>query len=558
MFSSQTNPEPIKKHAYQPLTPVTFLERSARAFPNKRAIVCADGEFTFQELLHRTRCLAQSLSRLGVSRSDRVAVLADNSTQVIEAHFAVPSLSAVLVMVNPWLSGADVADLVTFAEAKVLIVDAIHYEPISRIDWQGKQAPKILVINRKGCISASVPQHMDYEYSLAQEDGNLLLEQNIHSEMDPIAINFTSGTTGRPKGVLYSHRAGYLHSVGQLLMAELGKQSKYLWTLPMFHVNGWGHMWACVAIGCTQFIPDVNINHSSDDDFVCMVERYGITHLAGAPRLLKRLAGYTDPALRNLSIMTGGSAPPPTLIQQLEKAGINLIHQYGLNETCGPYVVNEEREEWSYLSKDARAVHRARQGTATIHAGTSLSVVDENGKEVPHDGQTLGEIIMAGNTVALGYYKNPEATEKAFRDGWFHSGDMAVVHPDGNLEIRDRIKDLIYVETNYGWENISSIEIENILCRNEALQDAAVIAISDEQKAGCSPLIVAIVELKAELSEAEFHEYCAAELSEYKRPHVVFFDELPKTNTGKIRKDILNKTIKSRLIGKEIESEVLI
>ncbi len=534
-----------------PLTPLTFLERSAQSFPHKSAIIYSEGVLTFSELLTRTRFLAQVLATLKVKKGDRVAVLTENSVQAIEAHFAIPAAKAVLVMLNPWLSETEIVALLDFSEAKVLIADVALYQKLTSFNRQRLEGMlRVLVINRPGYTLD--PGILDYESRLFEEaEGCIPLEEGVHSELDPIAINFTSGTTGSPKGVIYSHRAGYLNALGQVLMINLTKESKYLWALPMFHVNGWGHMWACVAVGCTQIIPASNFTLGHAEDFISAIKRYQITHFAGAPRLLKMLSdiAYSNDFLRGISVVTGGSAPSPILIQKLEKLGVNLIHQYGLSETCGPFVVCEEQEEWGLLSAEARATQRARQGTATIHAGTGVRVLGADGKVVPNDGKTLGEVVMAGNTVAIGYYKNPEATQKAFRDGWFYSGDMAVVHPDGNLEIRDRIKDLIYVETEYGWENISSIEIENVICRNGVFQDAAVVAISDESRTDNSPLLVAFVELKdiGQVSEAEFHAYCATELAEYKRPQVVFFEKLPKTNTGKIRKDILSKDAKNRL-----------
>ena len=538
-------------HSHVPLTPVTLLERSARSYPKSCALVHSGGEVSFSELLHRSRCLAQVLLRLKVEHGDRVAVLSENNIQTVEAHFAVPGAGAVLVMLNPWLSESDVLNLLYFSEAKVLIVEAALYQKLTEVNRRRlEQVLRVLVINLPGAPSESGV--LDYAAYIAAADGSLLLDRQVVSEVDAIAINFTSGTTGHPKGVIYSHRAGYLHTLGQVLMLDLNRHSKYLWTLPMFHVNGWGHMWACIATGCTQVIPKIELTQHPADGFMALVREQGITHLAGAPRLVKLLTDIPDAqdALRGITIMTGGSAPSPTLIQQLENRGVNLIHQYGLNETCGPFVVCEKQEEWRAHTPETQAKLHARQGTAAIHAGTGLQVLDTNGQAVPHDGCTLGEVVMAGNTLALGYYKNPEATQQAFRGGWFYSGDMAVVHPDGYLEIRDRIKDLIYVETEYGWENISSIEIENVLCRHSAIQDAAVLGVVHSIGESNSLQLIAVIEIQpgARLTEAEFHAYCSATLNIYQRPQAVLFATLPKTNTGKVRKELLHRMVQQQSV----------
>lgn len=531
-----------------PLTPVVFLERNAAAFPHRSALVCADKEVSFSQLLHRTRRLSQVLRQLKC-QGERVAFLAGNGMQAVEAHFAVPGAGAVLVMLNPWLSAADIHHLLDFSEAKVLIADEHHYRQLSTaIRSQIESVQQVLIFNT--AQDSSIKNTTDYEVALAKVEGDRPLDADVISEHDPISINFTSGTTGRPKGVMYSHRAAYLHALGQVLMLGLSRKSRYLWTLPMFHVNGWGHIWACTAAACRQTIPSSDFTDRTAE-FIEAVRLGAITHLAGAPRLLRTLtetAGASS-ALRGVTVMTGGSAPSPLLIQQLEGLGIHLIHQYGLNETCGPFVVCEEQDEWRKLSPAERAQRRSRQGVPALHAGTGVRVVDESGRPVVADGVTVGEVVMTGNTVAEGYFKNPEATENAFRDGWFHSGDMAVVHDDGSIEIRDRIKDLIYVETEYGWENISSIEIENHLTRHPAIRDAAVVAIADPECTHRSPTLCAFVETKESkrLSEPEFTAYCLAEFSSYKRPQVVFFTQLPKTSTGKVRKDLLLSEAKQRL-----------
>jgi fatty-acyl-CoA synthase len=532
-----------------PLTPVTLLERSARAFPEATAVIHSQGNLSFRTLLLRCRKLMQALASLQVKHGDCVAVLATNGHYTVEAHFGVPGTGAVLVMLNPWLAEADVVDLIEFSEAKVLIADAALYQKMSQTSREHlQQKLHVMLIPEHG--KAVPTQCLDYEQCLDREKGDISLEQSVVSENDPIAINFTSGTTGRPKGVIYSHRAGYLHALGQVMMFGLTRQSRYLWTLPMFHVNGWGHMWACVAIGCPQIIPTSHLDQEHTAEFEKLVREHGVTHLAGAPRLIKVMIEIPESKniLDGIAMMTGGAAPAPLLIQQLEQRGVTLIHQYGLSETCGPFVVCEPQDDWALLDAETRASFRARQGVPSLHAGSGLQVRDENGSSVPHDGRSLGEIVMSGNTLALGYFKNLEATAKAFRDGWFYSGDMAVVHSDGSLEIRDRIKDLIYVETPYGWENISSIDIENALCRHSAIQDAAVLSVAHPDEVSNRPLLVAFIELRPEarMVKAEFHDYCAEKLSTYQRPEVVLFESLPKTNTGKVRKELLHRQVRQR------------
>lgn len=520
-------------HSQNTLTPTTFLERSGRVFPNKAAIIGPMGIITNGALLNRARSLADLLDSLNIGYGDRVAVLAENSLPIIDVHFSIPAIGAILVMLNPQSSIKEIEYLLDFSGSTTLILDARFSHKISSESRKNlKKLRNIIMFNGVSGLGNVIV------YEKCMDVGtqtNRELDKIVRDENDILAINFTSGTTGMPKGVMCTHRGAYLHSIGQILMLGLNPSSKYLWTLPMFHVNGWGHIWANTAISATQIIPSLK----TDDDILQLIDKHSITHLCGAPRLVRKL---TQPITENsklagLTITTGGAAPSPSFIQQLEETGVQFIHQYGLNETYGPYVVCERQEEWGKMPLASQANLLARQGVPTIHAGTGMRVVDKKMQDVPHDGETLGEVIMKGNTVSVGYYKNHESTKQVFRRGWFHSGDIAVVHHDGYIEIRDRVKDLIYVETDYGWENISSIEIENLISGHEQVSDVAVVGVPSENTA----IIIAFIETIGSIRfiDKELMEICEKGLPSHKRPEFFYFRNIPKTSTGKVRKDVL-------------------
>jgi len=548
-----------RTHSFAALSPVTFLERSGRAFPKKQAIISPDRSVDFSTLLSRARRLADGLRTLGVQPDEKIAVLAENSVSVVEIHFGVPATGAVLVMLNPWISAADIRDMLDFSDATVLIVDSAFIEKAREIKDMAPPALRhILVISEKDDIEVGLDSYSD----LVERASDLIpLDHYISDETAPMTINFTSGTTGRPKGVMSSHRAIYLNAIGQGYMLGLARSSHYLWTLPMFHVNGWCHIWTNVAVGATQIVLPGTEIRGKEANLIDLIPTYGITHLCGAPRLVRALAEIAGESqqLSGVTITTGGAAPSPMLITQLEAMGVNFVHQYGLNETLGPFVVCEEQDHWQALSPEQRAQKRCRQGLASLHAGTGLRVVDDNGNDVPADGRTLGEVVMSGNTVAIGYYKNPEATQKSFINGWFHSGDMAVVYPDGYLEIRDRIKDLIYIETDYGWENISSGEVENALCRFAGIRDAAVVGVAlaeDGENAGQS--LIAFLEKAAqtEINLSDLDAWIVQVLPPHKRPEFIFFSTLPKTATGKVRKDLLVADARNRVKVSSVSSQI--
>lgn len=539
-------------HCNVPLSPTTFLERTGRAFPTREAVEHSGGCVSFSQLLNRSRRLAQALRDLGVGHGDCVGFLSENKLQSIEVHFGIPATGGIIVSMNPWLPSADIADQLDFTQVKVLLASDKFVRQHQEIFAQKSSLEHVIIIDALDDTATGVVNHITYQKAIEQAADNVPLDANIQSENDPIAINFTSGTTGRPKGVMLSHRAAYLHAMGQVLMLEMSGKTKYLWSLPMFHVNGWGHMWASVVIAAKQIISAADATSAgAEKGFVEEIKHHGASHLAGAPRLVRALVdiagGSND--IEGLTIVTGGAAPSPVLLKELEDMNVKLVHQYGLNETLGPYVVCEEQIEWQSLSQDDRIQKRLRQGVPTIHAGSGLRVVDSDDKDVPADGATMGEIIMAGNTVATEYWQNKEAGDKSFVNGWFRSGDMAVIHEDGYLEIKDRIKDLIYVETEYGWENISSIEVENAISHHDGVKDIAVIGISIGEGEKAAPLLIAFIEAQpgSDVDEAQLKAYCEQELAAYKRPNHIFFSELPKTATGKVKKDILVKDATARV-----------
>ncbi len=537
-------------HSISPLTPTVFLERAGRAFPRAPAIRQGGRELTFGDMLRRSRQLADALRERKVECRGAVGLLSENSIESVEAHFGIPGAGGVIVNLNPWLPTSDIVAQLRAVAARVVIVSRACFlmHGWDALSENGARSI-ILVGSRPFDLARNVTE---YEHALDTARWNEPLDRAVRTEMDPLVINFTSGTTGKPKGVLLSHRAGYLHALGQVLMMSLTRRSRYLWTLPMFLVNGWGHMWANVAIGAHQLVeelPKPSINE--EVQFVTLLRAARVTHLAGSPHLVRRLVGLEGAAaaLRGCTVVTGGAAPSPSLLKQAEALGLNLIHQYGLSETFGPFVVCEEQAYWAHEDVEDRAALRARQGVPAVHAGTGLRVVTPDGEDVPADGKTAGEVVMSGNTVAIGYYGAQEATQRAFIDGWFHSGDLAVVHPDGYIEVRDRIKDLIHVETGYGWENISSIEVENVLSECPGVVDAALVGV--HSRGADQPVeLVAVVEPGPTTPSIDrLRAFCEQRLPSLMRPSHFVVAHIPKTATGKTRKDLVADLARRELAG---------
>ncbi len=521
---------------YVPLTPISFLARSAAVYPDKPAVIHGDRVFTYAQFAARCRRLASALAPRGVAPGDTVAIMAPNVPPMLEAHFGVPMAGAVLNALNYRLDARTIAFLLEHSEAKVLITDREFAPTIDAALAQTRRRPVVIDIDdplyegdgrRLG--------ETDYEALLAEGDPAFEPVRPA-DEWQAICLLYTSGTTGNPKGVVYHHRGAYLNALGNALAFGLTPRAVYLWTLPMFHCSGWTYTWATTAVGGTH----VCLRRVDPAMIFPAIARHRVTHMCGAPvvaTMLIHAPAETKVAFDHVvEFATGGAAPPTAVIAAMEAMGFRVTHLYGLTESYGPATLCAWQEGWDGLPLDERAAKMARQGVGypTLER---LAVLDQKtGRPVPRDGRTLGEIALRSNTLMKGYLKNPSATEEAFRDGWFHTGDLAVWHPDGYMEIKDRSKDVIIS----GGENISSLEVEEVLYRHPAVMEAAVVARPDE-KWGETPCAFVTLKPGAEggVDEAGIIQWCRDHLAGYTVPTRGVFGPLPKTSTGKIQKFVL-------------------
>lgn len=518
---------------YRPLSPISFLERSAQVFRDKRAVVYKNQEFTYGEFSHRVYRLASALQKLGIKKKDCVAFLCPNIPPMLEAHYGVPLTGAILCAINIRLVHREIEYILNHCGAKVLFVDSEFAHIIEAIRGRIKKVKTIVNIVD---VEGGTPMHGAMEYEEFLRTGSPdPVENMLANENDPIAVNYTSGTTGNPKGVVYTHRSAYLNCLGNGLEAGLSRQTRYLWTVPMFHCDGWCFTWGVTAVGGTH----VCLRKVDPAEIFRLIEAEKITMFCAAPTVLVSL--YSNPAAKTLKIdwslkaFTGGAPPSPTVIRELERLGVEVHQIYGLTETYGPHTICEWQEAFDTQGEEHRFRMKARQGVANI-TSHEQRVVDEHMKDVSPDGSQMGEVVMRGNNVMKGYYKDPEATAKAFRGGWFHSGDMGVIHADGYIELRDRSKDIIIS----GGENISSIEVENTLYRHPSVLEAAVIAVPHE-KWGEVPKAFVVPKPGTHPTEEEIMEFCRGEMAHFKCPKSIEFGELPKTSTGKIKKFVLRE-----------------
>ncbi len=532
----QDLPRNAANHA--PLTPLAFLERTAEVYPERLAVIHGDLRRTWSEVDRRCRQLASALSRHGVGKGDTVAVMLPNTPPMVEAHFGIPMAGAVLNALNTRLDPQTVAFMLDHGEARVVIVDPEFASVMKKALALRKDTRPLLVIDVEDAVYTGAVERIGsttYDAFVAGGDANFAW-QLPDDEWEAIALNYTSGTTGNPKGVVYHHRGAAVNAISNILEWDMPKFARYLWTLPMFHCNGWCFPWTVAArAGVNVCLRKVEAQAMID-----AIKTHGVTHYCGAPIVHGMLVNAPDAMKQGLptgvKAMVAGAAPPASMIEGMERMGFDLTHVYGLTEVYGPATVCPKHEEWDRLDIGERARLNARQGVR-YHLQRSAQVIDPHTMlPVPADGETMGEIMFRGNITMKGYLKNPKATQEAFEGGWFHTGDLAVQYPDGYIKIKDRSKDIIIS----GGENISSIEVEDVLYRHPDVLAAAVVSKPDERW-GETPC--AFVELKAgaTATAADIVAHCKKHLAGFKVPRAVVFGELPKTATGKIQKFELRK-----------------
>jgi acyl-CoA synthetase (AMP-forming)/AMP-acid ligase II len=515
------------------LTPLLFLERSAEVFPGRDAIVYGERRETYADFASAAQRLAGALTASGLEPGDRVAYLLPNLPEMLVAHFGVPLAQAVLVAVNTRLAGPEVTYILQHSGARILVADA---ELLATVSPELDHCPALEELVVLDDTAVGLPPGATAYPDFVARGVGASLPWRVDDEERVISINYTSGTTGRPKGVMYTHRGAYLNALAEVFHSRHDTDSVYLWTLPMFHCNGWCTTWGVTAAGgrhvCLRAVDPALIWRLFDEE--------GVTHFNGAPTVLTMLASHADarPFARPVTVTTAGAPPSPTIIGQMTDLGARIVHLYGLTETYGPHTVCEWQRAWEDEPLERRARLLARQGVALLGADP-IRVVDEEMRDVPRDGETMGEVVMRGNNVMAGYFADPVATEKAFHGGWFHSGDLGVWHPDGYIELRDRAKDIIIS----GGENISTIEVEQAVVSHPAVLECAVVAMPHE-KWGERPKAFVVLRAGAEPDPAEIVEHVRGRIARFKAPdEIEFVDALPKTSTGKVQKYVLRELV---------------
>ncbi len=524
---------------YTALSPLSFIERAAAVFPDKTAVIHGARRYSYREFLARCRRLASALAGRGVRPGDTVAVMAPNVPALLEAHYGVAMAGAVLNALNYRLDAASIAFILGHGEAKVLIADREFSATVKPALARAEQHPLVIDIDDPLHEGGELLGEKDYEAFICEGDAEFAWHRPA-DEWQAIALSYTSGTTGNPKGVVYHHRGAFLNALGNVIQFGLDSRTVYLWTLPMFHCSGWTYTWAVTAVAGTH----VCLRRVDPALIFPAIAEHRVTHLCGAPIVLNMLVHAPEGVKRKfaltIEVATGWAAPPSAVIAAMERMGFRVTHLYGLTESYGPATLCAWQEAWGERPLEEKAAKMARQGVRYVTLAELMVAEPLSLKPVPADGKTIGELMLRGNTVMKGYLKNAAASEEAFRGGWFHTGDLAVRHPDGYAEIKDRSKDIIIS----GGENISSIEVEDVLYRHPQVMEAAVVARPDNIW-GETPCAFVTLKPDAEpVSAAEIIDFCRTNLAHYKAPKAVVFGPLPKTSTGKIQKYALREQAK--------------
>ncbi len=525
---------------YVPLTPLSFLERAKDIYPNYEAVVYESRKYTWSEVYKRCVKFASALNKIGIKTGDTVSVLAFNTPEIFEAHYSIPMVGAVINAINTRLDSKTISYILNHSEAKVLIVDRQFHDVIKKALEDVKQEIKIIDIDDKDANlkDSKAIGSLEYEDFLNTGDEGYTWKLP-KDEWQAIALGYTSGTTGNPKGVVYHHRGSYLMATGSAVAWNMPNKLNFLYTVPMFHCNGWCYPWTMSMIhGRVICLRNIDVKKIFE-----LIDKYEVTHFGGAPIVLNMLANAPKDQQKELKrkvyVLTAGAPPPSIIFEKMKKLGFEVMHVYGLTETYGHILQCAWNEEWDALDQDNQNEIKARQGVRYPNTEGVVVMDPETMKPIPHDGKTMGEIMIRGNVVMKGYFKDKEATEKSMKDGWFHSGDLAVTHPSGYIKIQDRSKDIIIS----GGENISSIEIENTISKHPSVSLAAVVAKPDEKWGETPCAFVELIEGKSS-TEEEIITFCRETLAGFKLPKKVVFAPLPKTSTGKIQKFELRKQAK--------------
>ena len=521
------------KANYVPLSPVTFLKRTADIFPNYTSIISENNKFTWKSTFTRCKLFASSLKKRKIKKGDTVSIIAPNSSAMYEAHFAIPMIGAVINTINIRLDAKTVSFILTHSDSKIIFSDTEFLPIVKEALKISRQKIPIIFIEDDLNFSKNIKGDQSYEDFL--NEGNLedyKFDSIIEDEWFPISLSYTSGTTGNPKGVVTHHRGAYLNSISNHLIWNMKKNPVYLWTLPMFHCNGWCFPWTIAALSGTN----ICLRKIDSKEIFRLIKKYNVSNLCGTTVIINMLISEGTKLDHRVEFMTGAAPPPVSVLKKIEEQGFNITHTYGLTEVYGPAVVCEWQKEWDNESADMVAELKSRQGVK-CHGISDLQVINKKTKKpVAKNGKELGEVYMRGNTVMMGYYKDKKATQDSFKEGWFHTGDIGVVFENDYIQLKDRLKDIIIS----GGENISTIEIENVLFQHPDILDAAVVGKNDK-KWGEVPCAFITVKKNSSITEQEVIDFCRSNMAKFKIPKKIIFGDIKKTSTGKIQKFLLRK-----------------